>query len=123
MLIARAGCQLIAFEDTIFVLGGFNKDSCLNSVEYFDMMENRWVATTPMLEIRCDFAAVVHRNRIFVLGGNSEIATHYGDVETELNSVEYFDANTKTWTRVRFELSFYYCSIRLTDFLLGRLHL
>lgn len=106
MLTARAGCQLIGFDDNIYALGGFNKDSCLNEVEYFDREKKSWVATTPMLEIRCDFAAAVHRNRIYVLGGNSEIATKFADVETELDSVEYFDANNKIWTRVRFELSF-----------------
>lgn len=100
MLTARAGCQLIAYEETIYALGGFNEDSCLNSVEYFDREENTWVATTPMLEMRCDFGAVAHHNRIYVLGGNSEKSTNYGDIETELDSVEYFDGSSKTWTRV-----------------------
>lgn len=123
MLTARAGCQLIAFEDTIYALGGFNKDSCLNSVEYFDRNENSWVATTPMLEVRYDFAATVYRNRIYVLGGNSEIARNDGNIESELDSVEYFNANSKTWTRVKFEFNFYYCFTRLRDSFLCRLHL
>lgn len=107
MLTERAGCQLVAFEDTIYALGGFNEDSCLDSVEYFDRNENCWVATTPMLDKRSDFGAVVHRNRIYVLGGNSH-EEDVGNVATELDNVEYFDTNSKTWTRVRFELSFFY---------------
>lgn len=55
-----------------------------------------------MLTARCDFAAAVHNNRIYVIGGNQN--KHGFHLETA--SVEYFDPDTKTWTNVRISIQF-----------------
>lgn len=100
----RGDLKLIVFQNTLYALGGRSGAKSFNNVEYFDNTTESWITTTPMLRARCDFAAVVHNNRIYVVGGNE-----YKDYELKNNEiafVECFDPNTKTWMHVRISILF-----------------
>lgn len=95
----RVGFTLIVFEDTLYALGGRNKERSINSVEYFDKTKNCWTLTTPMLESRMDFGAIAYNGSIYAIGGNAfrNKSLDY----SELDTVERFDITTKRWTPVQ----------------------
>lgn len=51
--------------------GGFNQSDCLDTVENFDPITNRWSSVTRMPERRARFGAAVLNNEIYAVGGSS----------------------------------------------------
>lgn len=70
MLSARSGVSLVAFQDTLYALGGFNGFTRLTSGEKYLPGENSgWVQIAEMFSPRSNFATVILDDLIFVIGG------------------------------------------------------
>jgi hypothetical protein len=50
------------------VVGGFNGNEVLNSLECYSPDTNTWMTLTPMNKPRSGLACVAHRGQLFVFG-------------------------------------------------------
>ena len=57
-------------ESKIVIAGGWTDTRLTNSVEMFSFLNETWTLLQPMKESRGGGSSVVHKNQIFVLGGN-----------------------------------------------------
>lgn len=71
---------------------------CLNTVEQFDINENKWQALPSMKVARYSCGSAVLGNRIYVVGGFGHDSSKNESVP--LAHCEYFDTTTKTWNEV-----------------------
>lgn len=70
MVSPRSGVSLVAHENTLFALGGFNGYTRLTTCEkYCPATASGWTETSDMLSPRSNFATVVLDEMIFVIGG------------------------------------------------------
>lgn len=93
MLQIRRYFALVSLNDRLYAVGGrvnFKED--LNFVESYDPLKNKWELATPMNRKRCAHSAIVHKNRLFVLGGLAEDSID--------DSVEFYDPTIDKWTMV-----------------------
>jgi hypothetical protein len=68
----------------LFFLGGYDRGECLDTIEQFDPIEDKWTSLSiPMLSRRGRVSAAILSNKIYVCGGS--------DGQKELNTGEYFD--------------------------------
>lgn len=73
--------------EIIFFLGGYDRGDCLDTIERFNPIEDRWTLLSfPMISRRGRVAAAILNNKIYVCGGS--------DGQKELNTGEYFDLQT-----------------------------
>lgn len=81
-----------------FILGGYNRGDCLDTVEQFNPIENTWkLLSSPMTSRRGRVSAAIVNNKIYVYGGS--------DGQKELNTGECFDLKTmRKWSMIK-ELS------------------
>ena len=77
---ARSGHATVSIGELIFVLGGWNGNSYLESVEMYDTRSNKWVEITPINTARSYLAAAICDNSIFAIGGD--------DGSSDLKTVE-----------------------------------
>ena len=77
----------------IFVCGGSNHETCLNSVESYSWPKNCWTLEPPMNEKRVSLSSVVHGHEIFVSGGWNGISN------TESIERLNFDNNHSEWIK------------------------
>jgi len=75
--------------DDIYVIGGYNRSSCLNSVELYNQAENRWQYISNMTTKRGRCNAVVLNNCIYAFGGSNG--------HRDLNSMEIYMPGTGEW--------------------------
>jgi influenza virus NS1A-binding protein len=67
-----------------FVLGGYDRGDCLDTIEQFDPVEVKWhLLAIPMTTRRGRVSAAFLKNKIYVCGGS--------DGQQELNTGEVFD--------------------------------
>ena len=68
-------------------LGGYDRGYCLDTIEQFDPVENKWILLRPVMTSRRGrVSAATVNNKIFVCGGS--------DGQKELSTGEYLDLNT-----------------------------
>lgn len=80
----RSGFGIVSTNSTIFVLGGYDRGDCLDTIEQFNPIEGKWtVLPIPMLSRRGRVSATILDNKIYVCGGS--------DGQQELNTGEYLD--------------------------------
>eukprot|EP00102_Acyrthosiphon_pisum_P025033 XP_016662243.1 PREDICTED: ring canal kelch homolog [Acyrthosiphon pisum] len=79
-------------DDCIYAVGGYDGNRALNSVEVFDVSNQKWRMVSSMTIERCDFGVGVLNNRLYAVGGS--------DGKLCLKSVEYYDPVLDTWTPV-----------------------
>ncbi len=66
------------------MLGGYDRGDCLDTIEQFDPIEDKWnLLPIPMTSRRGRVSAAIVNNKIYVCGGS--------DGQKELNTGEYFD--------------------------------
>eukprot|EP00405_Crypthecodinium_cohnii_P018662 CAMPEP_0206472898 /NCGR_PEP_ID=MMETSP0324_2-20121206/32512_1 /ASSEMBLY_ACC=CAM_ASM_000836 /TAXON_ID=2866 /ORGANISM="Crypthecodinium cohnii, Strain Seligo" /LENGTH=385 /DNA_ID=CAMNT_0053947661 /DNA_START=389 /DNA_END=1546 /DNA_ORIENTATION=+ len=70
MLQARRGACAVVARGMIWVLGGHNGCSALNSVEVFNPQTKAWEERTPMLEARFAASATCMGDYLYVFGGH-----------------------------------------------------
>ena len=86
----RRNAAAIAVKDKIYVVGGYNGSTALNSVEIYDPLTNQWTFAEPM-HVKRSSAAITHSDGVvFVVGGYTG--------SSFLNSVECFNLDSQTWT-------------------------
>ena len=73
----------------LYVMGGFDGQNSLSTVERYDPVKNAWEAVAPMSAARDGSAAVVVDGKLYVMGGF--------DGQNELSSVERYDPARNEW--------------------------
>ena len=90
----RSSCKAVVYRQKIFVLGGYDGNVDLRSVECLDIMQPRpvWSQAADMITPRADFGVCVVEDRILVMGG----ITHNGAT----NKAEAYSGDKGVWTPV-----------------------
>ena len=84
----------VYFQDKIWAIGGWSSGTHIDSIETYDLSENKWTTIdTKLLAKRSGHSAVVHNNKFFVIGGTYEDLTH--------SSVEVYSGETSQFSFVK----------------------
>ena len=95
MNIKRSAFSLIYFQDKIWAIGGYSGKTRLDTIETFDLAENKWTTIdTKLLSRRASHSAVVHNKKFYVMGG---VNNGY----KVLSSVEVYSSETNQFSFVR----------------------
>ncbi|XP_050421438.1 kelch-like protein 2 [Adelges cooleyi] len=94
----RKGSKMVVSENGIILaIGGLNETGRLvNLVDELDLKlkSKQWVSTRPMNRSRIEFSVCTYNQYIYVVGGY-DLSN-----KNRLNSVEYYDVNSKVWTEI-----------------------
>merc|ERR1719240_884400 len=85
----RAAHTAVTMNDRIFVIGGYDGQARLASIEVFDIKRDTWERLPDMSAQRTCAAGVVIKGKIHVWGGNNG---------GTLNSGEVFDPIENSWS-------------------------
>lgn len=88
----RSKMSVLACNDSIYVIGGFDGSQTLNSVECYNPTTNRWRFVSPMITHRRCTCAVTNGHMLFVIGGH--------DGAQILNTIETYDVAKDVWSTV-----------------------
>jgi hypothetical protein len=89
---------VVQHKGKVYVVGGYGGDEVLQSVAVYDVAAEVWsVLPAEMMVNRRGYAAAVHGNKIYVLGGMDE-------GHTSVRSVEVYDIVTGEWGMVSGEM-------------------
>ena len=81
---------MVPLDGKLYVVGGRDSNSCLNSVECYDPHTDKW-ALLPSLNVsRGGVGVTMLDGRLYALGGH--------EISDPLNSVEVFDPKINEWT-------------------------
>ncbi|CAF5207341.1 unnamed protein product, partial [Rotaria magnacalcarata] len=83
----RAGASVTVLNNRLFILGGFDDNSPLDSVECFDPDTNLWIMVPNMTSCRGGVGSATLGGRIYSVGGH--------DGSTYLKTVEAYDAENQ----------------------------
>ncbi|CAF2037873.1 unnamed protein product [Rotaria magnacalcarata] len=82
--IPRCCFGVISTNNKIFVVGGYDRGDCLDTIEQFNPIDGKWkILSAPMNSRRGRVSAAMVNNRIYVCGGS--------DGQQELFTGEYYD--------------------------------
>lgn len=109
MSLARARMGVAVLETDLYVIGGFNESISLDSVEQYSSSTDTWSFVQSMNRRRRDPGVGVLNGKIYVIGGYDE---------EYLDSVEFYDPDTKSWTMVN--ATNFYVTIQLNNHLFVR---
>ena len=87
----RSFPSAVVADDEMYVLGGYDGNDTLRSVECYNFNTQEWTQVPPMNTPRSNAGACVFNNKIYLVGGWDGIS---------LNSVESFDIATRVWQRM-----------------------
>jgi hypothetical protein len=98
LLTARCCFGTASLNDMIYVVGGYNRGDCLNTIEQYNPHENQWrLLPYSMTSRRGRVSVTIINNKIYAFGGS--------DGQKELNTGEYFDIKSMNkWAMIK-ELS------------------
>lgn len=90
LTVARWRHKMAVHQGKVYVIGGFDGNQRLSSVEAYDPFHNRWTQVTPLAEGVSSFAAASFDRWIYVIGGgpNGKLAT---------DKVQYWEPGTDSW--------------------------
>ncbi|KXJ24275.1 Kelch-like protein 17 [Exaiptasia diaphana] len=83
-------CAVVC-DDSMYVMGGYDGNDTLRSVEMYNFLTNQWTAMPSMFVPRSNAGAAVFNKKIYLVAGWDGIS---------LNSVECFDISTSEWQRL-----------------------
>jgi kelch-like protein 17 (actinfilin)/kelch-like protein 20 len=89
MSTARYCFAAAAVDGKLYVMGGFDGQNRLSSVERYDPATNAWEAVAPMSTARSCSAAAVFDGKLYVMGGH--------DGKNWLSSIEQYDPAKNEW--------------------------
>ena len=89
MLTRRCRLGVAAFNGKIYVCGGYDGITFLDSAEVYDPNTGKWSYISPMRVTRSRVALVANFGRLFAIGGYDGI--------TNLSSVEMYDIERNDW--------------------------
>ena len=81
------------FDHNLVVAGGSNGESTLNTVEIYEVGNNRWSNIVPMNHYRLGFALVVAGDKLFAIGGRND--------RERLSNAEMLNDLKGSWEDVR----------------------
>ncbi|CAF0897373.1 unnamed protein product [Adineta ricciae] len=85
--VARCGFGIVSTNDFIFAVGGYDRGDCLDTIEQYSPIEDRWtLLSVPMISRRGRVSAAILNNKIYVCGGS--------DGQKELNTGECLDTQS-----------------------------
>jgi len=91
MSVARASHGVVAFENRLFIIGGYDRGECLNQCEVYDPVANT-MTQMPAMSQRRGRAAITYfekESSVYVMGGSNG--------HQDLNSIESFDMVNGHW--------------------------
>lgn len=97
MSMARCSHGVIAYEDQLYIIGGYDRGECLDMCEVYDPVTNT-ISKIKSMTHRRGRAAVSFSDKeknLYILGGS--------DGHQELNSLEFYNMPTKKWVCKTFE--------------------
>lgn len=86
---SRSSAGIVSIGDDVYIIGGYNRSSCLDSVELYNKAENRWQYIHSMTTKRSRCNAVAMNNSIYAFGGS--------DGHRDLNSMEIYTPASGEW--------------------------
>lgn len=92
LLKARSVCGSAVIGTKLYVVGGYDGERAMDSVEVFDCVENAWRSLPPISQRRCSCSCSVLDGKLYVVGGVCG--------PLALSQVECFDPESNTWTSV-----------------------
>ena len=108
MKTSRMKFALTYFQDKVWAIGGGSNMNVLDTVETYDLGENKWTtADVSLFQKRTGHSAVVHDKKFFVIGG-------INDMIKETCSVEVYSSATNQFTCVaemNIARSYFGCSV------------
>ena len=90
---SRCSAGIVTMEDDVYIIGGYNRNSCLDSVELYNRATNRWQYISSMTTRRSRCNAVVVKDSIYAFGGS--------DGHRDLNSMEIYTPVSAEWKTVK----------------------
>jgi hypothetical protein len=97
MSAARCSHGCIAYENKLYIVGGYDRGECLDLCEIYDPAINK-ISIFENMNNRRGRAAITwleSQSSIFCVGGS--------DGHEDLNSIEYFDMKKGKWTEIKFD--------------------
>ena len=97
MSVARCSHGVIAYDNKLFVIGGYDRGECLDVCEVYDPATNTIERIEPMVNRRGRAAITWFQkeNSIYAMGGS--------DGHEDLNSIECYSLEKRTWTSIKFD--------------------
>ena len=93
LLKKRMGHSTVAYNDKLFVIGGYNEnEGTLSSVEVYSSVTNQFSFVSAMKIPRLFFGCCLVNSRIYVTGGMSDF-----EIESSIDEVEIYDINYDIW--------------------------
>ncbi|XP_017677942.1 PREDICTED: kelch-like protein 10 [Lepidothrix coronata] len=85
----RSGAGVMAYGNHVYAVGGFDGNSCLQTVEAYNPIANAWRAVPSMLNPRSNFGIEVMDGLLFVVGGFNGFSTTM--------AAEWYEEDTNKW--------------------------
>lgn len=98
MPMKRSLFSMVAFNGSIYSIGGMVDGKIVTNFEQYHIDSNNWTTETPMIIARASATAAVLNNNIYVVGGATKINSAQMTTSSETATVERFDG--KSWTMV-----------------------
>ena len=92
MSAVRSTAGVAVLEERLYVVGGRDSLSCLNSGEFYDPHTNKWSPMPPMSVGRGGLGVTALHGKLYAVGGHDSLQP--------LDSVEVFDPCTNQWTLI-----------------------
>jgi len=91
----RSGAASCLWMGHFLVAGGQDKNTALNTAEYYNFSRKRWVALPRMFEARAGCFAGVVADELLVVGGDSVLTGGYTQ-----ETIEMYDEDNMGWTKL-----------------------
>ena len=90
----RSRFPLVYFQNKVWAIGGHSNKNVLDTIETYDVGENRWTTIDKkLLQNRYGHSAVVHNKNLYVIGG-------YTKGNLVISSIEVYSSETNQFTFV-----------------------
>lgn len=109
MSIPRCSHGVIAYENRLYIIGGYDRGECLDLCEVYDPKTNT-ISTIEPMNNRRGRAAITFsetENSIYALGGS--------DGHMDLNSIEYYNMTKKNWVCKNFDFELAFSNLATTS--------
>lgn len=80
---------IVSFDNFIFIIGGYNGNRAIASVECYDIVFNQWTIYPNIFKRRSSCVSMIHDKKIYVVGGVAK--------NELIKEIEEFDLQTGSW--------------------------
>ena len=100
----RIGPAVIAHDQALFVVGGYNRDvkpyAVLDDVQCFDLLDCRWLMKKRLAKPRCHAALVEVNRKLYLVGGGTVTGNPADKNVISTGDVEIYNDDLDTWSRI-----------------------